>query len=80
MPKTVEELIEWLKANQDTKIFNLPDDQYECIDRWRDALAEHTSNQVSLADPRQLLKWIELTREILGPDVFNDIKETFDRM
>lgn len=80
MPKTVEELIDWLKTNQETKIANLPDDQYTCIDNWREAFAQHTSYHVSIANPRKLLKWIELTREILGPDVFGDIKATFDRM
>lgn len=78
MPKTIQEFIEWLNANQTTDLGKLPDADWEIIDKWRESLAANTDPRYNLANPRQMLAIITLARDILGDEILSDIQRTFD--
>lgn len=78
MPKTIEELIAWLKTNPNQRISHLDDEMYQCIDTWRNAVADNTTSLVELANPPQLLAYIEAARGICGDEILVDIQRTFD--
>lgn len=78
MPKTIQEFIEWLNANQTTDLDKLPNAEWDIIDKWREALADNTNSRYHLANPRQMLALITVARDIVGDDVLDDIQRTFD--
>jgi hypothetical protein len=78
MPKTIEELIAWLEANPNQRISQLDDNMYDCIDTWRNAVANNTTSSVEIANPKQLLSYIKAARHIAGDEILADIQRTFD--
>lgn len=77
MPKTIQELIAWLEANPELRIGGLDDETWECINNWRNAVADNTVSSVELANPKELLQFIKAAREIMGDDILEDIERSF---
>jgi len=78
--KTLTEYIAWAQQNPNVKIHNLAWKDYLAADRWCDAICIHAGEQFSMATPGTMLIVLRSLESTLGPDVRQQIQETFEQL
>ena len=77
--KTIQEFMEWCKKHPNTVIRMLPTDEWQQVDNWREAVAEHTTPALKVESlPHNILQAINRVVELFGTEVLNDIQATHD--
>ncbi len=73
--------MEWCETHPNTVIYKLPTDEWDEVDKWRCAVAEHTAKSFSVAhSPRVILRAINEAVDLFGTEVLNDIQVTHDEL
>lgn len=71
--------MEWCKQHPNTIIHSLSADEWEQVDNWREAVAEHTTKSLSVESfPCIILQAINKAVDLFGTEVLNDIQVTHD--
>lgn len=69
----------WCRDNAYLQIANLSPAEYEVIDNWRFAVAANSDNAV-LATPTKVLSRIIELENLFGPEVLNDIQQSYNEL
>ena len=51
---------------------------WEQLDNWRFAITDNTAIECTFMPPWQILKTIESAKEFFGPEILDDIQQTFN--
>ncbi len=73
--------MEWCKKHPNTIIHSLPMDEWDEVDDWRCAVAEHTTLSVGVEPlPHVIIRAINKAVDLFGTEVLNDIQVTHDEL